>query len=112
MFLIRTAFWLGLIVMLLPNEQQQQAQLYKQVSESAHRVATFCDRNEGLCAQGSVYWAAFRKKLEFGAKLAFDVASERLFGVTQAPTASTVASTGNRPHGTLQPADLVPAWRG
>jgi hypothetical protein len=49
-----------------------------------HRAATFCDRNAALCAQGAQYWAVFRTKLEFGAKLVFDMASERLLGVHHA----------------------------
>jgi len=84
MFLIRMAFWLALIVMVLPSDRERQAQLYQTATETVHRAATFCDRNAALCAQGAQHWAVFRTKLEFGAKLVFDVASERLFGVQPA----------------------------
>ena len=81
MFLIRMAFWVGLIVLLLPSDKERQAQLYRTATETVHRAATFCDRNAALCEQGAKHWAAFRTKLEFGAKLVFDMASERLLGV-------------------------------
>lgn len=84
MFLIRMAFWVGLIVLLLPSDKERQAQLYRTATETVHRAATFCDRNAALCEQGAKHWAHFRTKLEFGAKLVFDMASERLLGVQHA----------------------------
>ena len=84
MFLIRMAFWVGLVVLLLPSDRERQAQLYKTATEVVHNAATFCDRNAELCTQGAKHWAVFRTKLEFGAKLVFDMASERLLGVQHA----------------------------
>ena len=84
MFLIRMAFWVGLVVLLLPSDRERQAQLYKTASEAVHNATTFCDRNATLCTQGAQHWAVFRTKLEFGAKLVFDMASERLLGVQHA----------------------------
>ena len=84
MFLIRMAFWIALIVMILPSDREQQARLYQTATETVHRAATFCDRNAKLCEQGAQHWAVFRTKLEFGAKLVFDVASEKLFGIHHA----------------------------
>lgn len=84
MFLIRMAFWVALVVLLLPSDKERQAQLYKTTSEAVHRAATFCDRNAALCEQGAKHWAVFRTKLEFGAKMVLDMASERLLGVHHA----------------------------
>jgi hypothetical protein len=84
MFLIRMAFWGALIVLLLPSDNERQAQLYKTASEVVRNAATFCDRNAALCEQGAQHWAVFRAKLEFGTKLVFDMASERLLGVQHA----------------------------
>ena len=75
--MIRMAFWLALIVMVLPSDREQQARLYQTATETLHRAATFCDRNAALCTQAGQHWAVFRTKLEFGAKLVFDMASER-----------------------------------
>jgi len=84
MFLIRIAFWVALIVLLLPSDKERQAQLYRTASDAVHKAATFCDRNPALCEQGAKHWAMFRTKLEFGAKLVFDMASERLLGIQPA----------------------------
>ena len=114
MFLIRTAFWLGIVVMLLPSDRQQQARFYSAAADVAHQMATFCDRNKTACEQGAVYWAGFQKKLEFGAKVAFDLASERLLGAKG--EVASASSTDRLPvepaRNTLTPDDLAPAWRG
>jgi hypothetical protein len=126
MFLIRVTFWLALIVLLLPTDKGTQQRLYTAASETAHRVATFCDRNAQACARGSEYWAVFKQKLDFGAKLAYEIASERLMGkstpaaapVTTSPAADPVSTSAmppakvERAKGTLSPADLKPEWRG
>ena len=52
MFVIRIAFWIALIVMVLPSDREQQARLYQTATETMHRAATFCDRNAKLCEQG------------------------------------------------------------
>lgn len=106
MFLIRTLFWLSLVVLLLPSDPDQQERLYKTAASAATQASTFCDRNADVCDKGVAYWAAFRKKLDFGARMAMDIASERLLGTPRArePMPHTV--------GTLAPADREPAWRG
>lgn len=109
MFLIRTAFWLSLVVLLLPSDAQQQAKLYHTASDAVSHAATFCDRNRSVCTEGSKYWAAFQTKLEFGAKLALDLASERLLGQgTRQATVSPLTPAA----GTLTPADMSAPWRG
>lgn len=97
MFLIRMAFWVGLIVLLLPSDKERQAQLYKTATETVHRAATFCDRNAALCEQGAKHWAVFRTKLEFGTKLVFDMAAERLLGVQPAVHKPSEDGTGPQP---------------
>lgn len=107
MFLIRTAFWLSLVVLLLPTDPQKQAKLYATASGAVAHAATFCDRNRALCNQGSQYWAVFQSKLEFGGRMALDIASERMFGsasrqspaATISPTVSTSAPAGRKPTG-------------
>lgn len=116
MFLIRIAFWVALIALLLPTDRQQQEKLVVAATETARRVATFCDRHEAACARGAEYWGVFKQKLEFGVRLAYDVASERLSGGDKP---NTTASTPQSPparvqpaKGTLTPTDLAPGWRG
>ncbi|MFM9850105.1 MAG: DUF5330 domain-containing protein [Hyphomicrobiaceae bacterium] len=117
MFLIRVTFWLALIVLLLPTDKSAQERLYTAASETARRVATFCDRNATVCARGGEYWAVFKHKLDFGAKLAYEVASERLMGksapaVDPISTSATPPAKVERAKGTLSPSDVQPEWRG
>jgi len=108
-FLIRWAFWLGLVVLLLPTDSAQQERLYHTASTAVHRAATFCERNGEVCAKGGEYWAVFRQKLEFGARLAIDLASERFAGSQRTQSTPPASRTGA---GTLTPTDVAPAWRG
>ena len=116
MFLIRVAFWLGLIVLLLPTDERQQARLYSSVAAAVERVTTFCDRNPKVCATGAELWSTFLKKAEFAVRLAIDLASSpRKEGDTPAePTRSLrpPLRPSVQPHGTLTPSDRAPAWRG
>ncbi|NJO23151.1 MAG: hypothetical protein HC868_09650, partial [Sphingomonadales bacterium] len=67
--------------------------------------------------RGSEYWAVFKRKLDFGTKLAYEIASERLMGKS-APTAAPVTTSSTPPakvdraKGTLSPPDMLPEWRG
>jgi hypothetical protein len=114
MFLIRLAFWLGLVVLLLPTEERQQARLYNTAVATVERAVTFCDRNAGLCAAGADFWATFLKKAEFGARVAIDLVSSG--GRREEPVPTPIRLEPQRPRampqGTLTPDDLTPAWRG
>lgn len=88
MFLIKLAFWLALLVLILPTDPAKQEKLATVASQTMHRVATFCERNGNVCARSGEYWAMFKQKLEFGARLAFDMASERMAGKAGAPEAT------------------------
>jgi hypothetical protein len=127
MFLIRMAFWIGLVVLLLPTDERQQARLYGAATAAVERVTTFCDRNAKACAAGSDLWASFLRKAEFGARMAFDLVANRASGgrdeetVPVEPANATGNASGSAkgkaekkpaPRGTLTPADLNPPWRG
>lgn len=88
MFLIKLAFWLALLVLILPTDPAKQERLAAVASQTMHRVATFCERNGSVCARSGEYWAMFKQKVEFGARLAFDMASERVSGKSDAPEAT------------------------
>jgi Family of unknown function (DUF5330) len=121
MFFIRVAFWLGLVVLLLPTDERQQARVYGTAVSTVERVVTFCDRNAQACAAGAEVWATFVKKAEFGARMAIDLASsggrkdEDTASPRVQPSSSKAKPELNLPsaeRGTLTPADLTPAWRG
>ena len=80
MFLIRSAFWLALIVMLLPSDPREQAKMYQTASHALHQAATFCDRNQATCVKAEGYWVVFKDKLAIGARMATDLFNERVNG--------------------------------
>jgi hypothetical protein len=121
MFLLRMAFWLGLVVLLLPTDERQQARLYNTAVSAVERATTFCERHAQACVAGAEVWATFVKKAEFGARMAIDLmgSSGRKDdepGPARAQPASVKAKPETRQspesRGTLTPADLAPAWRG
>jgi len=118
MFLIRSAFLLFLLVMLLPSDPREQARLYQTASQALHHAATFCDRNGAICREAQVHWATFKDKLAVGSRMAIDLVNERISG--QPPGASLAPWPGEKrptlerslaPQDTLKPADRTPAWR-
>lgn len=113
MFFIKLAFWLGVVVLLMPTDSQQQARLYTTATAAVERATTFCDRNATTCAKAAETWATFLKKAEFGARLVGDLISSsgrQSPDATQPPRHNTSAN-GSEPRGTLSAADMQPAWR-
>jgi hypothetical protein len=117
MFLFRIVFWLGLAVLLMPTEEQQQARLYATAAASVERIATFCDRNPKACAAGAEFWSTFLKKAEFASRVTVDLIGARARGADG--TAGSVRPTGaaaeprpaSAPRNTLSREDFGPAWR-
>jgi hypothetical protein len=128
MFVIRAAFGLAIIVMLLPTDEAQQAKVAGTAGAALERAATFCERNAATCAAGAELWVTFVKKAEFGARLAGNIASDYMKGGSRQAASDTAAprqplDPSHRPQpaparviesgrGTLGPGDLAPAWRG
>jgi hypothetical protein len=117
MFFIRLAFWLGVIVMLLPTDAQHQARVYNTAVYAVERASTFCDRNARTCELGAQAWASFLTKAEFGVRLLGDLIASGGRNNEPEPAAPPLrqkasASGMVEPRGTLSAADLQPAWRG
>jgi hypothetical protein len=125
MSLIRLAFWLGLLVLLLPTDAQQQARFSHFAGSAMERVSGFCDRNGRTCAAGSEVWATFLRKAEFGVRLVGDLLGAGGRQPVQpgpngappaaapgVPPAAPYDRHRGSPYGTLRPSDLYqPPWR-
>ena len=121
MFLIRTAFWLGIIILLLPTDSKQQGEVYGTAQAAVKDVTGFCDRNPDACAKGMDVFQMFVQKAEFGFEMLMgfvenkDVAASNPTDVPAAsiPEPSEPASFEPSPsQDTLEPQDLQPAWNG
>src|SRR5262249_10338731 len=68
-FLLRAAFWLIILVLLLPTDEKQQSQVYGTAEAAVKDVTSFCSRNPSFCAEGrnafdaSVSTARFRARM-------------------------------------------------
>jgi hypothetical protein len=131
MSLIKLAFGLGLVVLMLPTDEAAQAKVFSTAATAAHRAATFCDRNPVTCDQGAEAWATFKEKAAFGGRMAWTLLVERgraTEAASEGPPhdAPVVAASGQAmpvarrvktetvpvSRGTLTARDLEPKWRG
>ena len=84
MFLIRTAFWLMVLVLVLPTDEQQQSQVFGTAEAAVKDVSGFCDRNPSVCATGKGAIEVFVQKAQFGVA----IVTSFVEGATSADSAS------------------------
>ena len=117
-FLIRTAFWLTIIVLLLPTDETQRNEVYGTAEAAVKDVASFCDRNPETCARGKNAFAVFVQKAQFGARMLMDLISNGAGGSDSAQQSTEIDPFGPAPldlggsQDTLAPEDLEEAWSG
>jgi hypothetical protein len=127
-FLLRMAFWLTVILVLLPSGGSQPTpktsmSALDAVSAAAATVAdmrSFCGRQPDACSVGSQAATAIGHRAQAGAKLLYDYLSEPRTGddaptgnAASTPAAKSIPMPAARPsQHTLTPADLAPPWRG
>lgn len=76
MFLIKTAFWLTILLLLIPDGQQNN-QIYGTAEAAMKDLAAFCDRNPETCVNGKNVFAMLVQKAEFGARIVMDFVEGR-----------------------------------
>ena len=131
-FLLRMAFWLGLVLILLPSGSSQRAPAASEVgasdaisaaSATVGDLRQFCARQPDACTVGSHVATELGYKAQAGAKMLYDFLTEAL---APKETGSLASGAGSHPgksamnkaladkgsQNTLTPADLAPAWRG
>jgi len=125
-FLLRVAFWLGVVCVLLPSGGSQPAaqidatQAVTLASAAVSDARGFCDRQPEACKVGGKVVAALGHKAEAGARTLFQFITAKLSDQSTSTTGSVPAVTTARgprvvpavteANGTLKPADLQPAW--
>lgn len=118
-FLLRVAFWLSIVVILLPSDPAKKADS-TQVAVSplealgAAQAAVddargFCNRKPEACEIGSQALQTFGQKAQLGSKYLYEFLSDR-FG--DAHTDKVTGSIPEHPgRQTLTPTDAAPAWK-
>jgi len=128
-FLLRMAFWLSVVLILLPSGTAQQTpasnvNTSEAISAASATVADlrgFCSRQPEACSVGSQVAVAIGYKAQAGAKVLYDFLTEALapkdtgalpHGTAPRGGAPKVEQVKSNSQNTLTPADLAPAWRG
>jgi Family of unknown function (DUF5330) len=130
-FLLRMAFWLGVVCVLLPSGGAKPAapearinatQAVTLASAAVSDMRGFCDRQPDACKVGGKVAVAIGQKAEAGARTLYDLVTATISDKS-APAHKTTARDPNgqsnggpplppRDRGTLTQADLAPAWHG
>ncbi len=85
MFLIRTAFWLSVVIIFLPGvESNEQAskfdagEAYQAAQSTMSDLSGFCGRNPAVCATGGQMLTAFGKKARDSAQMVYQYLDEKV----------------------------------
>jgi len=118
-FLLRTAFWLTIVVLLLAAANSQNGapaphlgagEAVSAASAAVSDMRQFCARQPEACAVGSQALTGLGQKAQAGAKMLYEFLTTH-FG--RAGAAENPARTIGKPaQNTLFPADLTAPWRG
>jgi hypothetical protein len=133
-FLLRMAFWLSLVLILLPSGSAQHGAPVSDVgasdaisaaSATVGDVRQFCSRQPDACTVGSQVATTLGYKAQAGAKMVYDFLTERLpangtgslvkSGLQRAVAGKSVPDKPfltKASQNTLTSTDLAPAWRG
>ena len=127
-FLLRMAFWLGVVCVLLPSGTKTDTpdanidatQAMTLAGAAVSDVRGFCDRQPDACVAGGKVAVAIGHKAEAGARTIYDFITAKLAersasggqaGRSDKTTAKVVTVTERAPaRGTLTPTDLAPVW--
>lgn len=85
-FLLRTIFWLSVVLVLLPNSGSQPAPNSQVSASEAFSAAEgvvsdiehFCERQQAACVVGSQTAVTLGQRAQAGAKMLYEFLSERL----------------------------------
>ncbi len=123
-FLLRMAFWLTIILALLPSGGSQPTlklnvsavDAVSAAKATVSDVRSFCERQPDACTVGSQAAVTIGHRAQAGAKMLYQYLNER-FGSHDAGTPLNAASGESVPlpaarpsQHTLSPSDLAPAW--
>jgi Family of unknown function (DUF5330) len=132
MFLLRVAFWLGVVLILLPSGGSKETshasapgsaisatEAVSAASATVSDMRNFCSRQPDACAVGAQAAVSIGQRAQAGAKMLFDFLSERYGPQSTGSVAANGSATrsagvilGRPSQHTLTPSDIAPAWRG
>ena len=117
-FLLRMAFWLGVVCVLLPSGAKPTSpdakidatQAVTLAGAAVSDVRGFCDRQPDACVVGGKVAVAIGHKAEAGARTIYEFITTKL-NEKSAPAEKTAAKDAPAPgQGTLTSTDMPPTW--
>ena len=130
-FLLRVAFWLTIVLALLPSGGAQQSAEAKvgptdavvAAGAAVSDMSNFCDRQPGACVVGAQTAVAIGQRAQAGAKMVYEFFSDHASrgnetgSVTKLKSGPKLAAVRTVPaspgsQSTLKDSDLDPIWQG
>jgi hypothetical protein len=135
MFFVRAAFWIFLILLLLPTNDREKSDFYTAAGRTISDLGDFCTRNPDVCDKTGAIFSTFLRKIQEAVhSLDNAIAGEgdtnarhdrdRHPGYTirertpdprarsRVPGQAYIAPAVDGSQNTLRQDDLAPAWRG
>lgn len=130
MSFVKAAFWIVVILLLMPTNAQERYDLYSTAQRTIADIGGFCYRNPDVCERTSAAAQGIVQKLKNTASTIEDMLRETGIGADRQRqrrdereyddrerhgalrSPASVGSTSSLPADTLTPEDLRPAWRG
>jgi hypothetical protein len=123
-FLLRMAFWLGLVLVLLPREKTPESEKLPQIGASeAVSAATaavsdmgqFCKRQPAACEVGGQAATVIGQRATDGARKLYKIITDKKApdhtGSIDAPEDANASLAAGTSRDTLTPDDLAAEWR-
>jgi len=119
-FLLRVAFWLTVVLVLLPsggslpgaNTNIGATEAMAAAGAAVSDMGSFCSRQPNACVVGAQAASALGQRAQAGAKMVYDFLSEHS---VRGDPSSVTNGTGRKwpvSQDTLMASDLEPAWQG
>jgi hypothetical protein len=119
-FLLRMAFWLGLVLVLLPRERTPESEKLPQLRASeAVSAATaavsdlgqFCKRQPTACQVGGQAATVIGQRAQDGARKLYQIITDKRSSDHTGSIGGHEDADAARPRDTLTPDDLLIEWR-
>jgi hypothetical protein len=128
MFFVKAAFWIMIIILLLPSSGQEKFELYYTAERTIADIGGFCVRNPDVCEKTSAMFGGVVQKLRTTAEMIEEVlrdagVASRREETGQGPAArqrqgqrddddANMTPTSSMAGDTLTGDDLRPTWHG
>jgi hypothetical protein len=117
-FLLRMAFWLGVVCVLLPSGTQSRSpdaqidatQAASMAGAAVSDMRGFCHRQPDACVVGGKVAVALGHKAEAGARTLYEFISAKLSEKSAPAGKAAPKLVPASAQGTLTPADMQPSW--